>query len=149
MKVSHRDWISWRWGVPVEIFPLCRNCGEGQSGWGWGAVHCVPIPSPHPDPCLSNKRRIGCNEVLQCRPCFDRPSAPVLLDPRLDLAAEGMGAPLVLPLARHNNGVNETLGIRRDPCLAVAFPPRCPGNGPPYLRKHAVYPVRDRHIPDG
>ena len=74
---------------------------------------------------------------------------PVLLYPRLDRADEGPGYPLVLTLARRVTGVDETQGLWKDPCLAVAFLLRCPGNFHLELGKHAVYPVRGLRRPDG
>ena len=54
-KVSHRDRLSWRWNVLVDLDPFLRHFGDGHSGWGWGAVHCVLIQSLHPDPCLKKR----------------------------------------------------------------------------------------------
>ena len=96
-----------------------------------------------------NKWPIGYKEGLHRVPLFVRPSAPVLLEPYLDCAVEGPGAPLVLLSARLNTGVYETPGLRQDPCLTVAFPPRWNGNFPPELGKHAVYPVQGICRPNG
>ena len=46
--------------------------------------------------------------------CFGYPSVTVLLETRLDRATEGPGYSLVLPLARHNPGVDETPGLRQN-----------------------------------
>ena len=105
-KVSHGYCLWNQWNLPVELDPFCRHCVNGHSGWGWGEVHCILIPSPHPDPFLSNKGRIRCKEGIHCRPLLFCPSAPDLLDPRLGCLSEGPGAPLVLQLTRRNHDVD-------------------------------------------
>ena len=91
---SHRDWLSQKWDVPVQIETLRRHVGDGNSGWEWGTVHGVLVPTSYPDPCLSDQRQIGCDEGLHLRTCLRRPSATVLLQNRLYLTTECLDAPL-------------------------------------------------------
>ena len=51
--VFHRDCLSRRWFVPVELLPFRHYFGKGYSGWGWGAVDCLIILSPHLYPYLA------------------------------------------------------------------------------------------------
>ena len=99
-KVSHRDRLPRRWDMPVELFPLCRHCCKGHSGWEWGAVYCILIPSLRPDPYLANKGCIGCKEVFYRWARFFCPSAPVPQERRLDWVGEGPGT-LLVPLANY------------------------------------------------
>ena len=60
----HGNWLSWQWYVPVQSNLLCHHSGNGHSGWGRGAVYCVPIPSLYLDPHLLNYMRIRSKERL-------------------------------------------------------------------------------------
>ena len=91
---------------------------------------------------------IGCKEGLYRRPRFGRPSVPVPLERRLDCAAEGLGTPLVPPLACLNPCVDQTLGLRGYPDLKVSFPLGWTGGGSLDLGKHMVCLVRGRRGPD-
>ena len=128
--------------MPVEIDPFFRHCGNGHSGWGCGALHCVLIPPLNPDPCLLNKIRVECKEGLHCGTRFGCLYALIFQETRFDCASTGSVAPLVLISSRHNPGVDETQVIWRNPCLTVAFPPRWP-------EKNVVYPVHGCRRPDG
>ena len=116
---------------------------------GGGAFRCIHVTPLYPDPCLSNNRRIVCEEGLHRGPRLGRSSAPVLLDTRLNRAAEFSGTPLVLELAHRNPGVYETPGFHINPRLIEAFPPRWLGNSPPEINEHAVNPVRGHQRPEG
>ena len=112
MVHSPRNWIPWRWDVPVQLNLLCRHGGDGHSVWERGEVYGVHIPSSHPYPCLSNERRIGSEEGIHCCSGLGRSLAPVLLEARLDCAAECPVVLLVPGLACRNPSVNETPGFR-------------------------------------
>ena len=102
------------------------------------------VPYPNPDPCLLNKRRIGCDEGLHCRPRPGRSLSPVLLENRLIHTAECPGDPMVPVSACLNPDVGETPGYQWNPCLMEALQPRWIVNRPPKLIEHAVYPVQGR-----
>ena len=73
---SHGDWLAWRWDVPLQLYLIHCNVVYGNYGWGRGSVNGVLIQSLHPDPHLSDQRRIGIEEGLHRGPCFGRPAAP-------------------------------------------------------------------------
>ena len=98
--------------MPVQTDPLRRHGGDGHSGGGQGAVHGVLVTSSNPDPCLSNKKRIGREEELHCGPRLGCSSKTFLLDARPYRAAERPGVLMVPVPECHNPGVDKTPGFR-------------------------------------
>ena len=98
-----------QWDVPVQLDPLHRHGGNDNSGWGRILFHGILVPSPHPDPCLSDQRRIVSKYGIHRGTHLSRPSAPVLMKTRLDLTADCYGPPLcTIPAPEfRNTGVDK------------------------------------------
>ena len=106
--------MAWRWGVPVQVYPLCFYVFNGNSGCGNGSFNGVLIPSLYLYPCLSDQRLTGSKEGLNHGPRPGHLMAPFLLELCLDLMPERPDVSLVsVPAPTFRNpGIYELPGIR-------------------------------------